>query len=118
MAETGGQLLPKRPQTRRKPEAIAFKQQKMGNKLSVTRWSIDEESAEVPDGTHATAHECSFSKKIDHTSRAYEPKTVCVLSEGMTYEISAHDNEASVDTVMNYRNAAMQQRAAQPRITP
>lgn len=36
----------------------------------------------------------------------------------MTYEISAHDNEASVDTVMNYRNAAMQQRAAQPRITP
>ena len=86
--------------------------------MSVTRWSIDEESAEVPDGTHATAHECSFSKKIDHTSKTYEPKTVCVLSEGMTYEISAHDNEASIDTVMNCRNAAMQQRAAQPRITP
>lgn len=80
----------------------------------MTRWSIDEESAEVPDGTHATAHECSFSKKIDHTSKTYEPKTVCVLSEGMTYEISAHGNEASIDTVMNCRNATMQQRAAQP----
>lgn len=84
----------------------------------MTRWIIDEESAEVPDGTHATAHEYSFSKKIDHASRTYEPKTVRVLSEGMTYEVSAHDNEASIDTVMNCRNAAMQQRAAQPRITP
>lgn len=84
----------------------------------MTRWIIDEESAEVPDGTHATAHERSFSKKIDHASRTYEPKTVRVLSEGMTYEVSAHDNEASIDTVMNCRNAAMQQRAAQPRITP
>lgn len=84
----------------------------------MTRWSIDEESAEVPDGTHAAAHECSFSKKIDHASRTYEPKTVRVLSEGMTYEVSAHDNEAPIDTVMNCRNAAMQQRAAQPRITP
>lgn len=84
----------------------------------MTRWIIDEESAEVPDGTHATAHECSFSKKIDHASRTYEPKTVRVLSEGMTYEVSAHDNEAPIDTVMNCRNAAMQQRAAQPRITP
>ena len=84
----------------------------------MTRWIIDEESAEVPDGTHATAHECSFSKKIDHASRTYEPKTVRVLSESMTYEVSAHDNEAPIDTVMNCRNAAMQQRAAQPRITP
>lgn len=84
----------------------------------MTRWIIDEESAEVPDGTHATAHECSFSKKIDHASRTYEPKTVRVLSEGMTYEVSAHDNESPIDTVMNCRNAAMQQRAAQPRITP
>lgn len=84
----------------------------------MTRWIIDEESAEVPDGTHATAHECSFSKKIDHASRTYEPKTVRVLSEGMTYEVSAHDNEAPIDTVTNCRNAAMQQRAAQPRITP
>lgn len=84
----------------------------------MTRWIIDEENAEVPDGTHATAHECSFSKKIDHASRTYEPKTVRVLSEGMTYEVSAHDNEAPIDTVMNCRNAAMQQRAAQPRITP
>lgn len=84
----------------------------------MTRWIIDEESAEVPDGTHATAHECSFSKKIDYASRTYEPKTVRVLSEGMTYEVSAHDNEAFIDTVMNCRNAAMQQRAAQPRITP
>ena len=90
----------------------------MGDRLSVTRWIIDEESAEVPDGTHATAHECSFSKKIDHASRTYEPKTVRVLSEGMTYEVSAHDNESPIDTVMNCRNAAMQQRAAQPRITP
>lgn len=90
----------------------------MGDRLSVTRWIIDEENAEVPDGTHATAHECSFSKKIDHASRTYEPKTVRVLSEGMTYEVSAHDNEAPIDTVMNCRNAAMQQRAAQPRITP
>lgn len=84
----------------------------------MTRWIIDEESTEVPDGTHATAHECSFSKKIDHASRTYEPKTVRVLSEGMTYEVSAHDNESPIDTVMNCRNAAMQQRAAQPRITP
>lgn len=84
----------------------------------MTRWIIDEESAEVPDGTHATAHECSFSKKIDHASRTYEPKTVRVLSEGMTYEVSAHDNEAPIDTVMNCRNVAMRQRAAQPRITP